>query len=118
MKTRKSKSIRIAGLLGLAGLFIASCNQQKYYSQSSPGFGRVERDSIPDFRDRYYLDLLRDMMNHLPNFWYYGNNNYGYVSNSPELYRPRTATAVNTDSASGARRGGFGHAMFGIRGGA
>ena len=118
MKHRKSKSIKVAGLLSLASLFLASC-EHEHYRHCVDNNGKVMPDSLCDCRDEHnnYRPGFGGM-GYMPFLWYYGSRNFGYGQYvGGGSYAPSPGVSY---SAPGIGRGGFGssaHASGGGEGG-
>ena len=105
MKKRKSKNIKIAGLLGIAALFAASCNSD-HYKHCVDNTGKVMPDSLCNCRDDNNNYRPGYGMSYLPFMWYYGSRNYGYGDYvRGGSYTPSPGVSY---SSPGTSRGGFG----------
>jgi len=111
---RKSKSIKIAGLLGLASLFIASC-EHEHYRHCVDNNGKVMPDSLCNCRDENNNYRPGFGMGYMPFLWYYGSRRYGYGDFvGGGSYMPSAGVSY---SSPGIGRGGFGGSARGGGGG-
>ena len=114
MKKRKSKNIKIAGLIGLAGLFMASCGHENY-RHCVDNNGVVMPDSLCNCRDEQNHYRGGYGMGYMPYIWYYGSRNYGYGERvGGGAYTPSPGVSY---SSPGVSRGGFGSSAHGSSGG-
>ena len=105
MKKRKSKSIKVLGLVGLATLFIASC-EEDHYRNCVDANGKVMPDSLCDHRFNGTGYHGGNGMGLTPFYWYYASRSFmggSYVSGGSYL-----APSGVSYSSSGISRGGFG----------
>ncbi len=116
MKNRKSKSMKVAGLIGLAALFLASCHDE-HYRHCVDNTGKVMPDSLCNCRDENnnyhggYGAGGMGGMGYMPFLWYYGSRNYGYGEQvSGGHYSPSAGVSY---SSPGTSRGGFGSSSKG-----
>ncbi len=105
MKNRKSKNIRIAGFVGIASLFIASCSNSEHYRHCVDKEGRVMPDSLCNCRDEYNHYRPGYGYGMSPYMWYYAGRSFGY---GQPVYGGGYAPESGVHYSSSVSRGGFG----------